>query len=128
MRIYSSALQMMNPKHHRSERVGPLVRSALQRAIQEDLRDPRLGFTTITRVHLSPDLRHATIMVSILADADTRQASMAVLQGAASYLRRLLASRLKLRNTPSRSFREDPGIRAADRIDGILRDLQDPVP
>ncbi len=118
---------MINQRHHRYDRVGPLVRSALQRTIQEDLRDPRLGFATITRVNLSQDLRHATILVSILGDADVRRASMAVLEGAAAYLRHRLASRLKLRNTPALSFHEDPGIRAADRIEGILRELHDPA-
>ncbi|MFN7973199.1 MAG: 30S ribosome-binding factor RbfA [Acidobacteriota bacterium] len=106
----------------RAERVGSLIKEEVIAILSRDLKDPRLGFVTVTDVRLSPDLQHATVMVSVLGDDDARRESMRALASAAGFVRRELASRLSLRQTPDLSFREDSSLRDSARIEELLDD------
>lgn len=103
----------------RPGQVGDLVRAELAVLIQQELRDPRVGFVTVTAVRLSRDLRNARIFVSILEEGRETEAVRA-LQQAAGYLRRELAARLRLKNVPELNFVADPSLRQGARIEELL--------
>ncbi len=88
--------------------------------IAGELKDPRIGFVTVTRVSLAPDLRSARVFVGVLGSELDRQKSLAGLSQAAGYLRRLLGQRLRLRHTPQIVFEYDTGLDAADRVAKLL--------
>jgi ribosome-binding factor A len=109
----------------RSDRVGALLQATLSELLLRDIKDPRVGMVTVTGVDLSADLKHARVFVSILGD-ETAQTRM--LQGLASarpYLQSQAGKRLKLRFTPELRFEIDPSIATGDRIDRLLRGLQE---
>ena len=103
----------------RPGQVGDLVRAELASLIQRQLRDPKVGFVTVTGVKLSPDLRHARVYVSVLEEERETEAVQA-LQRAAGFLRRELAARLQLKNVPSLVFDADPSLRHGARIEELL--------
>lgn len=108
---------------HRRERVADLVRESLARAVG-DLRDPRIGFVTVTGVTLSPDLRNARVYVSTL-ESERRQQTLEALEHAAPFLRHRLADEAALRFTPSLEFRWDDSIEGGARVDHLLDELRE---
>lgn len=107
---------------HRRQRLGDVIREEIARLLREEVRDPRIGFVTLTDVEMSPDLRHARVFVSIL-DADG-PASLAALQHAAPFLRRALAHRAGLRFTPELRFVIDESIDGGFRVDKLLEEVR----
>jgi ribosome-binding factor A len=104
----------------RMRRVDEAVRAVLSDAITTDLKDPRIGFVTVTAVDTSPDLRHANVFVSVLgSDADIEE-SLAGLQSAHGFLQRRVARELSLKHTPTLDFVFDDTTRRADRINRLL--------
>ena len=101
-------------------RVNEAMREVLSDALTQDLKDPRVGFVTVTAVDTSPDLRHARVFVSVLGDDDERQASLEGLQHAHGHLQREIARQLRLKRTPQLEFTEDDTVRRADRIERLL--------
>ena len=91
----------------RAEKVAQEIKREVSLIIQEELRDPRLGFTTITHVVLTPDLRFARIGFSVYGDEKQWQDTQAGLQNAAGFIRRLLGERLELRFVPEIVFKGD---------------------
>ena len=104
---------------NRSDRVADRIRQELARLIQEELRDPRIGFVTLTDVDLSPDLRHARVFVTVMGDED-REATLEALNHAVPFLRRSLARRASLRFTPQLRFFRDGAEESGQRVDRIL--------
>jgi ribosome-binding factor A len=104
----------------RRERVADLVRQALSSLIREELRDPQLGFVTITEVDVSPDLKHARVYISTLEGDDS---SIDALTRAAPFLRRGLARHAQLRFTPELRFDRDGARTQAIRVEQILDEL-----
>jgi len=108
----------------RSERVQVQLKREISKILQEDLRDPRIGIVTITRIDLTPDIRHAKIYFSILGD-DTKQASSVEgIQSAAGYIRKLIGERLNLRYTPELSFRLDKSIEYSIELEKTFERLK----
>jgi ribosome-binding factor A len=101
-------------------RVDEAMRMVLSDAIATDLKDPRVGFVTVTSVKTSPDLRHARVYVSVLGDEAEREASMDGLRSAHGYLQRRLAGELTLKHTPSLTFEYDGSIDHGMRITELL--------
>ena len=91
----------------RAEKVAEEIRREVSRIIQEELRDPRLGFTTITHVVLTPDLRFARIGFSVYGDEAQWKGTQAGLENAAGFIRRLLGERMGLRFVPEIVFKGD---------------------
>jgi ribosome-binding factor A len=104
-------------------RVDGAMRMVLSDAIATDLKDPRVGFVTVTSVKTSPDLRHARVYVSVLGDEAEREGSMEGLRSAHGYLQRRLASELSLKHTPSLTFEYDGSIDHGMRITELLDEI-----
>jgi ribosome-binding factor A len=107
----------------RMRRVNEAVREVLSDALTQDLKDPRVGFVTVTAVETTPDLRNARVFVSALGDGEERGASLAGLQSAHGFLQGRVAAELRLKHTPQLTFVEDSTARRADRIERLLDDL-----
>jgi ribosome-binding factor A len=110
---------------HRAERLADQIRAEVAEMISEELKDPRIGFATVTGVELSADLRHARVSVSVLGSPDAQQESMEGLASAAGYVRHELAQRLKLRRVPELTFVLDLTAEENDRLEKLLRELKD---
>jgi len=108
----------------RQERLGDQIRTEVAQLITEELKDPRIGFVTVTRVELSADLGHARVFVSVLGDEDAQRRSLAGLESAAGFLRREVTHRLHLRRAPEVVFVLDHGPEDAARIEGLLEKLK----
>lgn len=106
---------------HRTDRVGALLQSALSELLLRGVKDPRVGMVTITGVKLSPDLKHASVYVSTLGDAEAHGRVLAGLASARAYLQSQAGRRLGLRFTPELRFEIDPSIAAAERVEQLLR-------
>lgn len=107
----------------RMRRVNSIVRQIVAEEV-EVLKDPRLGFVTITGVETAPNLRRAKVYFSTL-DLDTAPDAREALEAAAPRLRRALGSQVRMKYTPALEFEVDAGIAGGERIDEILRGLQE---
>ncbi len=104
----------------RAERLAEEIREQVARMIATDLKDPRLGFVTVTRVELAHDLGHARVHVGVLGGEAERRKSLAALEQASGFVRRELGRRLRIRHTPEIDFRYDKGLDATDRVARLL--------
>jgi ribosome-binding factor A len=104
----------------RMRRVDEAVRAVLSDAISADLKDPRIGFVTVTAVKTSPDLRHAKVFVSVLGTEEERAGSLTGLESAHGFLQRRLADELRLKHTPTLAFENDASIDRGMRITELL--------
>ena len=103
-------------------RVDEAVRAVLSDAISTDLKDPRVGFVTVTGVKTSPDLRHARVYVSVLGDASEREASLDGLRSAHGFLQGRVAAELTLKHTPALTFEYDESVDRGMRISSLIDD------
>jgi len=108
----------------RVERVGEAMKEEISSIIQKELKDPRLGFLTVTGVSLSRDLRHAKVYVSVLGEEEVMEKTLESLKGGVGYIRRLLGSRMKLKFIPELSFRLDRSPAQSAHIEKILKGLE----
>jgi ribosome-binding factor A len=106
----------------RMRRVNEAIREILGDAIATELKDPRIGFVTVTEVDTSPDLRSARVYVSVLGSDDEREASLAGLQSAHGVLQGKIASAMRMKRTPTLTFEYDESTERGDRISRLLRD------
>ena len=109
----------------RPERVGDQIRVEITAMLSRQVHDPGIGFLTITRVEVSADLQHANVYYTALGDEKARRESARALQRAAPFLRRQVAGRLRLRRAPELQFFYDESIERHDRIEQILREIQE---
>ena len=109
----------------RNERLAEEIREDVARIISGgQLKDPRIGFVTVTRVELTPDLRTAHVHVGILGGATDRDKSLSGLRQAAGFVRRELGRRLRVRHTPEIAFHYDEGLDATERVARLLEEVQ----
>jgi ribosome-binding factor A len=107
----------------RPERVADQIRGELASLLAREVHDPGIGFVTLTRVQVSPDLQLARVFYTALGDAKTRVATERALERAAPFLRRQIGARLRLKRTPELTFFFDESIAGQDRIEQILNEL-----
>jgi ribosome-binding factor A len=107
----------------RPERVGDQIRSEIALLLAREVHDPRIGFVTLTRVMVTPDLQQARILYTSLGDEKARAASAKGLERAAPFLRRQIGSRLRLKRVPELTFVYDDSIAGQDRIEQLLSDI-----
>lgn len=110
---------------HRTERVAEAIRHTVAIFLTGDLRDPRIGFVTVTGVRVSRDLTHAWISVSVMGVPEEQARSLTGLASAAGYLRAQLAHELRLRVVPELHFEIDKGLAHAAHIDRLLKELEE---
>jgi ribosome-binding factor A len=110
----------------RNQRLAEEIREESARIIASELKDPRIGFVTVTRVELTADLRLARIHVGVLGSEADREKTMSGLSASAGFLRRELGRRLRVRHTPEVQFRYDTGIDATERVARLLEESQGP--
>ncbi|MBA3412690.1 MAG: 30S ribosome-binding factor RbfA [Actinobacteria bacterium] len=103
-------------------RVNEAVRQVLSEAVPE-LKDPRIGFVTITGIETTPDLRQARVFVSVLGSEETRAASLDGLTAAHGVLQARLAQELRLKRTPQLAFEYDPSVERGVRMSRLIDEL-----
>lgn len=108
----------------RSERVRRQLKKEISLILQEDLRDPRIGFVTLTRIDLTGDLRYAKVYFSVLGDEAAKQYSIEGIQSAVGYIRRLIGERLKLKYVPEISFKLDKSIEYSINLEKTFERLK----
>ena len=106
----------------RMRRVDEAMREVLSGAITSEIKDPRVGFVTVTAVETSPDLRHARVFVSVLGEDAQRERSLAGLRSAHGYLQRRVADELTLKHTPTLDFLYDNSVDRSLRIQELLEE------
>jgi ribosome-binding factor A len=111
---------------YRPDRVGDQIRKELSEILSRgEVHDPGIGFITLTRVRVSPDLQMARVFYTSLGDEKARKETSRALQRATGFFRRQIGSRLQLRRVPELEFRFDESIANQDRIEQILRDIHE---
>jgi ribosome-binding factor A len=106
----------------RMRRVDEAIRQVIGDALAGELKDPRVGFVTVTDVRTSPDLSHARVFVSVLGDEVQRRESLEGLNSAHGFLQRRIAGELSLKRTPTLQFSYDETSERAMRVERILRE------
>lgn len=104
--------------------MGSLIQSELSEVVLRKLKDPRIGFVTVTGVDVAPDLKQARVYFSVLGGEKEKGQTQRALEHAAGFLQHEIAVALKLRFTPKLSFHLDESIEEGQRIESILRDLE----
>ena len=112
----------------RQLRVAELIRQELSNLITFDLRDPRLALISVTRVQVSPDLRHANAYISSLEGEERRAETLAALRHAQGFLRRELGRRTDLRYVPELAFHFDDGLIQSQRMSDLLDEIAEQAP
>lgn len=107
----------------RAIRVAEAIKQEVSSILQRDIKDPGLGFVSVTSVEVSNDLRHTKIYVSIYGDAEAKSNTMAALRRARGYIRSEIGRRIRLRHTPDIVFIADESIEHASRIQELLREV-----
>jgi ribosome-binding factor A len=111
---------------YRPDRVADQIRQELSELLTRGaVHDPGIGFITVTRVHVSPDLQHARVFYTSMGDEKARRETAQALVRATPFFRRHLGGALRLRRVPELEFRFDQSIEQQDRIEQILRDLHE---
>lgn len=109
----------------RKERVASEIKRQVCVILSQELRDPRLGFVTITKVELTADLRCAKVYFSVLGPKEQQETSLKVLNRASGYIRRLIGERLDLRFNPEIIFKIDSSIAYSIEIEQKLKEIKD---
>jgi ribosome-binding factor A len=108
----------------RTARLAEEIREEVAQIVAQ-LKDPRVGFVTVTRVSLTPDLRSARVYFGVLGDAAQRRKTLDALSQASGFVRRELGKRINVRHTPELAFQYDEGLEATDRVAKILREIEE---
>ncbi|HKE04119.1 MAG TPA: 30S ribosome-binding factor RbfA [Blastocatellia bacterium] len=102
--------------NHRSHRLAEELKNEISAIIAQEVKDPRVGFATVTEVEVSPDLRHARVLVSVLGSPEEKRETFEALAHATGYIRHLVGARVRLRHTPELSFVYDDSIERGDQM------------
>lgn len=110
----------------RIARLRELLKEEISEILQRQMKDPRIGFVSVTDVELSADIRHAKVFVSIFGDAEAKTRTMEGLASAQGFIRTELARRIRLRRIPEVLFKMDESIERGARVNRLLRQVSDP--
>jgi ribosome-binding factor A len=109
----------------RTERLADLIRDEVARLLLREVKDPRIGFVTITGARVTADLRQARLFVSILGEPAVREAALEGLRHSAPFIQRALFRNLRLRHSPTVLFEFDDSLERGDRIERVLQQLHE---
>jgi ribosome-binding factor A len=112
------------PNPHRQEKLGELIAAELSELLRTRVKDPRVGFASITHVEVSGDLRHAKVFVSVMGTPEEQKETMKGLKNANGFLRHELATRLVLRYMPELAFKLDTSIEEGARILALINQVE----
>ncbi len=112
------------PNPYRQEKLGELITAELSELIRTRVKDPRVGFASITRVEVSGDLRHAKVFVSVMGTPEEQAETMKGLKNAGGFLRHELASRMTLRYMPDLIFKLDTSIAEGARMLELIQRVE----
>lgn len=115
----------MSVHGHRMGRLADQIRDDVAEMVAGELKDPRIGLATVTRVELSADLRHARVLVSVMGSEDAKRETLEGLSWAAGYVRREIGRRLRLRRAPEVFFVLDRGLELQMRVESLLEKLKE---
>jgi ribosome-binding factor A len=107
----------------RPDRVADQIRGELASLLAREVHDPGIGFVTLTRVHVSPDIQLARVFYTVLGDEKARSSSARALERAKPFLRRQIGARLRLKRVPDLAFHYDESIAGQDRIEQLLNEI-----
>jgi ribosome-binding factor A len=110
----------------RRRQVGDLLRDEISFMIQRGLKDPRIGFASITRVEVSPDIRYATVYVSVMGSEEEQSESLVALNNASGFIRHELGPKLTMRSIPIINFRLDRSMEHAENVQRLLNEIDLP--
>ncbi len=113
----------MSVPGRRTDRLGHEIRVVLAELIAREVKDPRIGFATVTRVELTADLHHARVLVSVFGSPEEQEKSIEGLSSAAGFLRHEIGHRLALRRAPELVFILDHGTEAGEKIEKLLQEI-----
>ncbi len=111
--------------HLRANRVAEEIKREVTKMMRDELKDPRIGFVTVTSVEVTPDIRYARIFVSVLGSAEDTKQTLLALNKAKGFVRTELGRRIRLRYTPEVEFRFDESIEHGARIMELLGEVKD---
>ena len=112
----------------RPDRVADLIRAELALLLTREVHDPGIGFVTITRVQMTPDLQQARVFYTVLGDDQARKNTGRAIERAGPFLRRQIGSRLRLKRVPELTFLYDESIAGQDRIEQLLNEVRSSAP
>jgi ribosome-binding factor A len=110
--------------NRRHIQVAEEIQQIVSYLIQRELKDPRIGFATITNVEVTTDLRFARIYVSVMGSDEERKDTMAALQSARGFVRHEVATRMTTRTVPEIQFKLDRGLEYSDQINRLLSEIK----
>jgi ribosome-binding factor A len=108
----------------RTDRLNEQLRQEISILVRDEVRDPRVGLVTITAVETSPELDHARIYITMLGEAEEKEAALAGLRSASPFIRSQLSRRLHIRRVPELHFQIDRVLEEAGRIEALLREVR----
>jgi ribosome-binding factor A len=108
----------------RPDRVADQIRAELALLLTREVHDPGIGFVTITRVQMTPDLQQARVFYTVLGDDKARKSTERAIERAGPFLRRQIGSRLRLKRVPELTFLYDESIAGQDRIEQLLNEVR----
>jgi ribosome-binding factor A len=100
------------------------LKNEISAIIAQEIKDPRVGFATVTEVKVSPDMRHARVLISVLGSSHEKHETFEALVHATSYIRRLIGARIRLRHTPELSFAYDDSIERGERMNRLFDEIK----
>jgi ribosome-binding factor A len=108
----------------RAQRVGELIHKEISMLLVSGLKDPRVGFVTITGVEVTPDLHLARVYYSVIGNEQVRRDTEAGLKSSLTFIRQHLGSRLRMKYTPDLLFQYDESVEYGNRIESLLREVK----
>jgi len=108
----------------RQDRVAEAIKKEVSLIVHDELKDPRLGFVTITKAEITPDLRYAKIFFSVLGKDEEYKKTKDALDSALGFIRKLVAQRINLRIAPEIAFRQDKSSEYSVRIQEVLEEIK----
>lgn len=109
----------------RAVRVGELLKEEISQIVLREMKDPRIGFVSVTDVEVSGDLRHAKVFISVYGSEKEKEETLEGLQQAQGFVRKLVGERVKIHHTPEIIFRYDDSIENGVHISEIIKDLKE---
>lgn len=119
---------MLSAMNYRPHRLAQALKTEISAILSRELQDPRIGFTTVTEVRVSRDLRHARVYVSVFDSAEKQRETMTTLKSAVPWIRQTLFSRLRLRHSPEIVFSLDESVAHGDQMSRLLDEVRRELP